>query len=44
MTPNNARKEDTETALRANIEMKLIHKRKYPDLAVGDRVYKYKKR
>ena len=38
------KKEDNEAVVRANIEMNLIHNRKYPHLSVGDRVHIYKKK
>ncbi len=43
MPPNDARKGDNEAVVRANIEINMNHKRKYPALSVGDRVNIYQK-
>jgi hypothetical protein len=44
MTPNEARKEKNILTVKANLEMHRVHKRKYPDINVGDRVKIYTKK
>ena len=44
MTPEDATHQHNEFEVKTNLLLHKIHKRKYPDLSVGDRVKIYKKK
>jgi hypothetical protein len=44
LTPEDAKKEENEFFAKTNLEVKRISNRKYPELAVGNRVKVYKKK
>jgi transposase InsO family protein len=44
MTPNDARKDKNILEVKNNLELHRVHKRKYPDISVGDRVKIYTKK
>ena len=43
MTAEEARKPENEADVRSQLAIHAVHKRKYPDLKVGDKVLRFKK-
>ena len=44
MTPAEARKPKSEAIVKANLQMRATHNRKYPELKVGDKVKVFRKK
>ena len=44
LTPEEARKPENLTIVKSNLELKRQHKRKYPEIEIGDTIKIYKKK
>ena len=44
LTPNEARKDNNKMAVLANLELKKVSTRKYPNILIGDKVKLYRKK
>ena len=44
MTPENATKPENEYDAKANLEINAVHRRKYPEIEVGDTVRSFRKK
>jgi hypothetical protein len=44
LTPEEARKPENLTIVKSNLELKRQHKRKYPEIEIGDTLKIYKKK